>query len=232
VVRTSAVNLYRTGAAFDHLLCHTKDGGYGLVVFDTLRRMTGGAEGNGSDMGVVVDNLDRVKRLTADGTVLAVAHTGKGDTDTRGFSGIEDDADIVWSVKREGGLKEVRLTCVKMKDGPDGHKIDLRLRAEGESLVVERGDPTLSEMFSGSGVRESDEKIMAVMHELFADMGATVTDLMGATGLSKNTVYRSRSRLIATGRLGVGKSRRLSLGPAELEGGVPKTQVGQVGETG
>ena len=45
-------------------------------------------------------------------------------------------------------------------------------------------------MLSGSGVPESDEKIMAVMHELFADMGATVTDLMGPTGLSKNTVYR------------------------------------------
>jgi hypothetical protein len=128
-------------------------------------------------MGVVVDNLDRVKRLTADGTVLAVAHTGKGDNDTRGFSSIEDDADIVWSVKREGDLKEVRLTCVKMKDDPDGHKIDLRLRAEGESLVVERGNPTIGEMLSGSGVPESDEKIMAVMHELFADMGATVTDL-------------------------------------------------------
>jgi hypothetical protein len=217
VVRTSAVNLYRTGAAFDHLLRHIKDGGYGLVVFDTLRRMSGGAEGNGSDMGVVVDNLDRVKRLTADGTVLAVAHTGKGDNDTRGFSGIEDDADIVWSVKREGDLKEVRLTCVKMKDGPDGHKIDLRLRAEGESLVVEPANPTLSEMLSGSGVPESDEKIMAVMHELFADIGATVTDLTGATGFSKTTVYRSRKRLIDVGRLRTEKrSVRLFLGPAEV----------------
>jgi hypothetical protein len=217
VVRTSAVNLYRTGAAFDHLLCHIKDGGYGLVVFDTLRRMSGGAEGNGSDMGVVVDNLERVKRLTADGTVLAVTHTDKGDNDTRGFSGIEDDADIVWSVKREGGLKEVRLTCVKMKDGPDGHKIDLRLRAEGESLVVERGNPTLSEMLSGSGVRESDEKIMAAMHEQFADVGATVTDLMGVTGFSKNTVYRSRNRLIDAGRLRMEKRLvRLFLGPAEV----------------
>jgi hypothetical protein len=232
VVGTSEVNLYRTGAAFDHLLRHVKDGGYGLVVFDTLRRMSGGADGNGSDMGVVVDNLDRVKRLTADGTVLAVAHTGKDDNDTRGFSGIEDDADIVWSVKRQGDSKEVRLTCVKMKDAPDGHKVDLRLRAEGKSLVVERGDPPLSETISGSGGHHSDEKIMAVMHERFADMGATVTDLMKATGFSKSAVYRSRNRLIDDERLRLEKrSTRLYLGPAELERGVPKPQVGQTGKS-
>jgi DNA-binding IclR family transcriptional regulator len=58
---------------------------------------------------------------------------------------------------------------------------------------------------------------MAVMHELFADMGAMVTDLMGATGLSKNTIYRSRRRLIDAGRLRTEKrSVRLFLGPAEV----------------
>jgi DNA-binding IclR family transcriptional regulator len=70
---------------------------------------------------------------------------------------------------------------------------------------------------SGSGVHESDEKIMAAMHELFADMGATGTDLIEATGLSKTTVYRSRRRLIDAGRLRMEKrSVRLFLGPAEV----------------
>jgi DNA-binding IclR family transcriptional regulator len=58
---------------------------------------------------------------------------------------------------------------------------------------------------------------MAAMHEQFADVGATVTDLTGVTGFSKNTVYRSRNRLIDAGRLRMEKRPvRLFLGPAEV----------------
>ena len=128
VVRKSAVNLYKPGPAFDHLLARIRSEGYGLVVFDTLRWMSSGANANSSDMGIVVDNLDQVRRATADGSVQLVAHTDKANNDTRGFSGIEDDADIVWATSREPGAREVSLSCTKMKDGPDGHRINLRMR--------------------------------------------------------------------------------------------------------
>ena len=103
-VRTAALNLHQPGPAFDHLVGHVAGGGYGLVVVDTLRRVSGAADGNSSEMGLVVDSLDAIKRATDRGTVLTVAHTDKGDHDTRGFSGVEDDADVVWAARRDDML--------------------------------------------------------------------------------------------------------------------------------
>ncbi|MCP9272778.1 AAA family ATPase [Mycolicibacterium arenosum] len=208
VVRRSAVNLFRGGPDFDHLLTYVEEYGFGLVVLDTLRRMSGGANGNSSDMGVVVDNIDRLKRATADGSVLTVSHTDKGDNDSRGFSGIEDDADVVWSVKRPEHTNEVVLTCSKMKDGPDGHHFDLAMRAEGDSLVV-------SEAGAVAGVlskdRETDQIIVAVMRDVFAVDGATVKDLIEMTGLSQASIYRSRARLLESGVLISNRAHRLFL---------------------
>lgn len=215
VVRRSSVNLFKSGPDVDHLLTYIKRGGFGLVVFDTLRRMSGGAEGNGSDMGVVVDAMDRVKQCTADGSVLTVAHTDKGDHDTRGFSGIEDDADIVWSAKREDNANEVTLTCEKFKDGPDGHRMDLRLRPEGESLVIQDPDPANGNLLALSTDRQADQLVLSTMREVFATEGATVTDLIEMTQLSRASVYRSRARLIDAKRLVANKQHRLFLAVEE-----------------
>ncbi len=212
VVRRSAVNLYRAGDDYAHLLDYVERGEFGLVVFDTLRRMSGGAEGNGSDMGAVVDRMDEVKRHTANGSVLAVAHTDKGDNDTRGFSGIEDDADVVWSAKRENNTNELTLRCEKFKDGPDGHQFDLRTRTEGDSLVVESAEAQ-GNLFSDD--RQADQIVMATMRELFANDGATVKDIMTMTELSQASVYRSRARLLESGRLRSNKAHRLFLPTAE-----------------
>lgn len=210
VVRRSAVNLFRPGPEFDHLLAYVRDGEVGLVVLDTLRRMSGGAEGNGSDMGTVIDNIERIKRETADGSVLTIAHTDKGDNDTRGFSGIEDDADIVWSTKREANTNEVTLACEKMKDGPDGHRFDLRLRPEGDSLVVGTVHSAhRSNLFAADS--QAVQEVMAAMREVFAVNGATVPDLVELTGLSRATIFRVRARLEKSGRLVSNKSHRLFL---------------------
>lgn len=214
VVRRSAVNVYRAGPDFDHLLAYVRDREVGLVVLDTLRRVSGGADGNGSDMGTVVDHIERLKRETADGSVLTITHTDKGDNDTRGFSGIEDDADIVWSTKREANTSEVTLACEKMKDGPDGHRFDLRLRPEGESLVVGAAESSgRSSLVSED--RQADQLVMAAMREVFAVDGATVSDLVQMTGLSQPTAYRVRARLLRTGRLESTKGHRLFLRTTE-----------------
>ncbi|MFC9788893.1 AAA family ATPase [Rhodococcus sp. NPDC127528] len=213
VVRKSPVNLYRGGPDLDHLLSYIEEHGFGFVVLDTLRKMSGGADGNGSDMGVVVDNIDRIRRATDHGSVQVVAHTGKADEDVRGFSGIEDDADLVWSVKRKAGSTQVSLKCAKMKDGPDGHTIDLRLRELGGSLVIEHDDRAPHKQVSAAAPRTAADRIMHVMREEFAGNGATVQDLMNGTGLSQSTIYRARSTLLANGHL-VERAGQLFLGPA------------------
>lgn len=187
VVRQTALNLHRPGRAYGHLLEHVAEGQYGLVVVDTLRRVAGSADGNSSEMGAVVDHLAEIREATAGGSVLVIAHTAKIDTDTRGYSGIEDDADVVWHARRDGDRVELDLT--KMKDGPDGQTVTLQTRNVGESLVLVHSVPGLA------GLTESEQQLLTVMREMFADTGASNTALMDASGLAKPTFYRARKRL-------------------------------------
>lgn len=137
-----AVNLYQ-GEEIDDLV--NTVGLYndiGLVVIDTLRRASGGADQNGSDMGVVIDNISRIKEAMDGGSVLAIAHTDKNDNDTRGSSLVEDDADVVWHSKAsEKDAGAITLHNRKMKDGPKHAEIKLRTVEVGSSLVLEAVDP-------------------------------------------------------------------------------------------
>jgi hypothetical protein len=187
VVRTAALNMHKPGPAFDHLLDHIVEGGYGLVVIDTLRRVSGSAEGNGSDMGAVVDNIDRIKQATADGTVLVVAHTQKDDGDTRGYSGIEDDADFVWHAKRSEDF--LTLENTKQKDGPEHSPIYLTASAGHGSLVLNEAAAT-AETMTGS-----QEKIIDALTDVFPD-GASGTMLMDVTALPRSTFFNAIAPLI------------------------------------
>lgn len=193
-VRQAALNLHRPGPAFDHLLEHVDARGYGLVIVDTLRRVSGAADGNGSEMGAVVDNLDRIKHATADGTVLVVAHTDKGDSDSRGYSGIEDDADFVWHARREGPRLELELT--KMKDGPDGFTVNLQAWPVGDSLVLSpaaKPEPT-------DQPAESEVKLLMTLRS-FPEGCASTSELMPTSGLPKATYHRALNALVARGHV-------------------------------
>jgi hypothetical protein len=140
-VRRAPVNLFRPqDAAFADLLARIRAEGYGVVIFDTLQRMSTGADLNGArDAGVIIDALDQARRATGNGSVGIVGHTGKADLDTRGSSALEDDMDIVWRTKRPEGSDELTLELAKRKDGPDGAQLRLRARSVpgSGSLVLE-----------------------------------------------------------------------------------------------
>ncbi len=135
-IRNAPANLFRGGPPLEELIRRVEAGGYGLVFFDTLRRCSAGANLNTeADAGMVITALDRVRDATAGGSAGYVAHTDKGDTDTRGSGTLEDDVDIVWRVKRpdEGG---VRLSLTKRRDGPDGLSLALWPQPVAGSLVL------------------------------------------------------------------------------------------------
>ncbi|MDO3396997.1 AAA family ATPase [Nocardioides sp. SOB44] len=193
-VRATALNLHQPGPAFPHLLEHVTEGGYGLVIVDTLRRVSGAADGNSSEMGLVIDNLDKIKQATDRGSVLTVAHTDKGDHDTRGYSGIEDDADFVWSAKRDDMTLALELT--KMKDGADGRILHL-------TATRTLGSLTLSHSTRGTTPTVSNEHQLTVLDALrytFRD-GARPADLREATGMAKATLARALAALEDLGQI-------------------------------
>jgi hypothetical protein len=212
-IRTSALSLYKTSDEFTHLLEHVTAGAYRFVVIDTLRRVSGSADGNTSDMGTIVDNIDRIKKATGDGTVLVIAHTDKGDKDTRGFSGIEDDADFVWHAKRDEDHLE--LTNTKMKDAPDGHVFHLHARSVANSLVLEEAGATIP------AATESQIKILDTLRNLFPD-GATTKQLITGSGIAESTYYRVIAGLKKDGHvLNIGTARVPFLKFATLADSLP-----------
>lgn len=203
VVRTSPVNLYRGGAAYVEFLRRVQDGGFSLVVFDTLRKVSGGADGNGSDMGVVQDRIEEIRRATIDGgsgAVLTISHTAKDDVDTRGYSGIEDDTDIIWHSKRkdEGSLQLV-LQNPKNKNAAETGEIQVSMQPSVNSLVV----APLG--FGGRVVRLDQGDVARQLWAALCDhneIGITQSALRDAPyGFKKATVSQTLNRWVQAGHV-------------------------------
>ena len=192
VTRRSALNLYRPGAAYVDLLDVVRERQFGFVVLDTMRRVSGGADGNSSEMGAVVDSIDGIKRATVDGSAMAIAHTDKPDHDSRGYSGIEDDADFVWHAKRD--KTQLTLTNTKQKDGPESPDVHLQVRVVRSSLVLVAG---------GDGKPTATESQVKVLDALRyqTDEGATAATLLKVTGLARSTLYQAVADLKVADRI-------------------------------
>lgn len=220
-LRKSAFPMFKDSAALADLLERVERERYKLVVFDTLRRISGSANQNSSDMGQIIDNLDRIKIASGDGTVLTLAHTDKGDNDTRGFSGIEDDMDVVWHARRKGLAHNFQLENAKMKDGPDGELLDLRVQPVGASLVVSQEETKKTE--KGRKLKDSEKSVLIAFLESRDPRGVTYKDLVESTEISMRTVksvcnsFRSAS-LIYNTETSTGKtSTRMILTPIVRE---------------
>lgn len=200
-------DLHKAGEYFDFLCTVVHKLKAELVVVDTLRRVSGGADENSSQMGPVVNNLGRIRDCTNNGTVLVVAHTNKGDVDSRGYSGIEDDADFVHHVKRS--RTRLTLTTTKMKDGPDGMASQLQAESSRDSIVL---------IPLGPATAARGEVAVQILRELRkpgADGKRTYKELRVATGKSRATVYRHCDDLEGEGRIekaGVGQVRLTAAG--------------------
>lgn len=106
----------------------------GLVIFDTLHRVTAGLDENSSrDMHRVTLMADAL-RETLGATTVYAHHTGHGGGRSRGASSIEDDADAVWVTRLMGDegrdpTKPRRFEQRKTKDAalvePFNVKLDL-----------------------------------------------------------------------------------------------------------
>lgn len=185
-IRRAPVNLWRRGPDFQHLLKFVYEGQYRLVIFDTLRRNSSGADNNSEkDAGMIVEALDGVRRATAAGSVLLVAHSGKDDRDTRGSSVFEDDADIVWRVKRDEDAELVSLWQDKRKDGPEASRRNLypqQVDGTGSLVMVDRRNSAMT--FQAKAPTRSLQVLEVLGRSIYADQGATTGAIKEACGWS------------------------------------------------
>lgn len=227
-IRRAPVNLFRQTEAFLDLLARIEDEKYGVAVFDTLQRMSSGADQNSAkDAGVIIHALDRIKQITTSGAVGIVAHTDKGDNDTRGSSAFEDDADIVWRTKRDEDEQFIRATLTKRKDGPDGLTLELRPRLiDGTGSLVLEESNTLLSAASRQPPKHSFEVLKLLTTPIFDDDGASLTAIGEVLGLAgKGSVSRAMNWLIEMGYAEKVRIRPTSQGELGRLGRYPRFKI-------
>ncbi|MGE0881534.1 MAG: AAA family ATPase [Acidimicrobiia bacterium] len=189
-----------------------------LIAVDTLARSIVGLEENSNkEMGMVVGQLDRIRRMTGS-CVLSIHHTGTAVTDRmRGASALYGAADTVLGCSSTEDV--VSLTTESSKGGKQKNRADtwrlsLVARPYGGSVALDdyhgRKDNELSTM---------DLRVLEALHMVAVGEGATQSDWKTAAiamGVSDGSFATARKRLldavlvVAPKGFGRGKPYRLS----------------------
>lgn len=173
----------------------------GLIVVDTLARVTTGAdENNAKDMGQAVAALDAL-RTAFDATVLVLHHKTKNGGSERGSSALRGAADVMIECRATETLegRAVELDCTKMKDDEPFKNITAMMErvelSNGRSSLLVSHEVANS---TSKGVK-SEKQTLALLEEEFPEAGATFGELLEAFEAakhgSKSTLVRALRRL-------------------------------------
>jgi hypothetical protein len=180
-----------------------------LIVVDTLARCMAGADENSAeDMGLLIRACDRLRRATG-ATVLLVHHSGKSDPQTeRGSSALRGACDTMLAVSGDPG-KRVTLRCEKQKEGEPFEPITFELDIVGVGIEQDgavRTSGRVRQVAAGDGHGADDDAheepsttIQRTLAESFFEDGATNSELMAATKISRATFFRHRKKLVDAG---------------------------------
>ncbi len=173
---------------------------------DTLARSSGAGEANSAtDMSIVRERIDMLRRASNGGTVLVVAPSTKGDTDARGSSVIEDDADFVLHVDLKDGTQHVKVA--KQKDGRSGHTVRLAVAqrevGEGGTTLVLR-EPGKGSTPLVSPEDSTRDRILGVLLEQHGLDAKTQADLVATRKemgreVTRQAVGKALKTLVAEG---------------------------------
>jgi len=188
-----------------------------LVVVDTLARCYVGNENLQEDANKFISALDRIKVATG-GCVLALHHTNKGGTGSRGSTVFPGGSDTMLALTKDMQAPEFfKLTCEKQKDGAGFEPIALHGKSinlgDGEnSLVMELMPEELNvRLKTGTQAPARTDQILSVLEDL-GDAGATHSAWESActnrlSDLSGSAFARALRDLKKTGRVTKGPGK-------------------------
>lgn len=183
-----------------------RDGGFDLVVFDTLSRAIAGQNENSSEvMSTLVQNVDWLRTNTGGAGVLFAHHSTKDGATNRGHSALEGACDVRWRLTKDSN--GLTLSNDKSKDEVAHADIGLRLKVvplgtgdDGEAIssAVLESHSVADELFERPA---SESTLMRTMRDSFGTTGATSTQLREVSGLPKTTFHRALNALVCKGEL-------------------------------
>jgi hypothetical protein len=196
-----APQLVKSNQTIELIDAAREHGDLSLIIVDTLARtFVGGDENTALDMGVFVENVERLRRETH-AAVVIVHHQTKNSGSPRGSSALAGAASTMLALDRSGD--SLTLRCHKQKDAEEFNPIALRLETvvfgSGESSCVIRGGATLSNP-STDGLRKNERAALEILVDQFPQ-GAKASQWQKAAkdsaGLSNGSFYSARKSLLA-----------------------------------
>jgi hypothetical protein len=168
--------------------------GAALIVFDTLARCIVGADENSAkDMGIVVANLDRIRRTTG-ACVLVVHHSGKdGTAGARGSSALRAAMDTELEVTDTDGRTTLKVT--KQKDGPETSPLRLTRLPASDSCVLVPSAPLAEDNSLSPGATATLDTLRTIQ----VPGGIAAGAWEAATEASRRAFYTHRAKLLALG---------------------------------
>lgn len=185
-----------------------------LIVFDTLARCIAGADENSArDMGLVVANLDRVRRATG-ACVLADHHSGKDTAaGARGSSALRAALDT--EIELTATDDRLTLKVTKQKDGAEPKPMRLARIPQRESCVLVPAREVVDDGEVGPGPIATLETLREI--QVPGGIAASVWEAAAAAGRSQ--FYAHRARLLNLGLVSnVGTDKQPRYLPAATEG--------------
>lgn len=162
-----------------------------LIVLDTQARLTVGMEENSSkDMGVFVEQAERLRQATG-ACVLIVHHQGRVGTNMRGSTAMEGASVSTIQVVRDGTL--VTLSNEKQKEEEEFVQFTLKLTPMGKSMIL---------TLQGEGVRSSIDSAIPTATkwwETFRADKVSAAMLEKAEVATKPTLHRHITVLVEAG---------------------------------
>jgi len=165
----------------------------GLVVFDTLARMSAGLDENKqADMGQLVAAADYL-RLTLGTAVLFVHHQPYADLRMRGSSVLPGAMDTIFALSKEGAA--LTLSVTKQKDAEPAAPAYLKLTPLDGSLIVD-GDSSRAQSLWDR-----------IRLHLTANPGASFTALHRAVAGHEDTLRQELTAREQAGHVRVARGR-------------------------
>lgn len=178
-----------------------------LIVLDTQARITVGLEENSAkDMGVLVDELERLRKASG-ACVVPVHHQGRNGEHMRGSSALDGAAATVIQVSKDGDL--LTLKCLKQKDLTEFDEFRLRMVPTGDSVALMPSDGRTT-----AAARLATAKWVREWWRVHEAEPVSVTVLVKSGVVSETTFHRVKLSLVKEGivvREGKGTATRYRL---------------------
>lgn len=160
--------------------------GFSFIIIDTVARVSVGLEENSAkDMGLFVEQVEELRRVTG-ACVLLIHHIGRSGSRGRGSSAVDGAVSTEITVDLNRGTNVIKVSNTKQKDVGEFEPFLLTPVTVGDSLVLT----------SEAATNPLEEKMWYIVNHLYPQLlsRSELAAQLISEGFPKTTIYRTIDR--------------------------------------